>query len=63
MISEIMNIWQKEKGSSGKGQENKGIKLETQRIKKARASIQFGRLIILVLMDQLGREKRYKEEH
>lgn len=42
MISEIMNIWQKEKGSSGKGQENKGIKLETQRIKKARASIQFG---------------------
>lgn len=62
MISEIMNIGQKEKSSSGKGQENKGIKLKTQRINRARVSIQFG-LIISVLMDQLGREKRYKEEH
>ena len=31
MISEVMNTWQKEKGSTCKGQENKGIKLGTQR--------------------------------
>lgn len=31
MISEVMNTWQKEKGSPCKGQENKGIKLGTQR--------------------------------
>lgn len=29
MISEIVNIWQKKKSSSGKGQENKGIRLKT----------------------------------
>lgn len=50
MISEIMNIWQKKESSSGKGQENKGIRLKTRRINKARVSVQFG-LLISVLMD------------
>lgn len=31
LYSGVMNTWQKEKGSPCKGQENKGIKLRTQR--------------------------------
>lgn len=41
IISEVLNMWHKEKDIQNKGQQNKGIKLGTQRVNKARVSIQF----------------------